>query len=288
MELAWKAERKATKFAAFLFASSVGPRACSCIEPLPGDNRFSAEDWKKPPYCYWAQAFLLQQQWWHNVTHEVPGVVPHHEDVVSFTARQILDVLSPSNNPFTNPEVINRTLETGGANFVRGIQNWLEDVSRVAQGQPPAGAENFEVGREVAVTPGKVIYRNHLIELIQYSPATETVDAEPVLIVPAWIMKYYILDLSPHNSLVRYLVSQGRTVFCISWRNPGAEDRDLTMDDYLRMGVMASLEAINAIVPGQTKNVWHPSRCSRPRRISASQVSWLCSSTTAKCISSKA
>ncbi|HEX2841848.1 MAG TPA: alpha/beta fold hydrolase [Hyphomicrobium sp.] len=251
MELAWKAGRKANKFAAYLLASSVSQETCSCIESLPGDNRFSAEAWKKPPYCYWAQAFLLQQQWWHNVTHEVPGVVPHHEDVVSFTARQILDVFSPSNNPFTNPEVIGRALETGGANFVQGFQNWLEDVSRVAQGQPPVGTETFEVGREVAVTPGKVVYRNHLIELIQYSPTTETVYAEPVFIVPAWIMKYYILDLSPHNSLVRYLVSQGRTVFCISWRNPGAGDRDLTMDDYLRMGVMASLEAINAIVPGQ-------------------------------------
>ena len=146
--------------------------------------------------------------------------MPHHEDVVSFIARQLLDMYSPSNNPFTNPEVIDRTLNSGGMNFVQGVQNWVEDVSRVATGRPPVGTESFVVGRDVAVTPGKVVFRNHLIELIQYAPVTETVMAEPILIVPAWIMKYYILDLSPNNSLIRYLVQQGYTVFCISWRNP--------------------------------------------------------------------
>jgi polyhydroxyalkanoate synthase len=145
--------------------------------------------------------------------------------------------------------VVERTIQTGGANFINGVQNWLEDVSRLATGQPAVGAENFVVGRDVAITPGKVVYRNHLVELIQYAPATATVLAEPVLIVPAWIMKYYILDLSPENSLVRYLVGQGHTVFCLSWRNPDAKDRDLTMDDYRRLGIMAALDAVSAIVP---------------------------------------
>ena len=141
-----------------------------------------------------AQAFLLNQQWWHNVTHEVPGVERHHEGGVSFITRQLLDVLSPSNNPLTNPEVIQRARETGGANFIEVWKNWTEDMQRQLAERPPVGAEGFVVGRDVAVTPGKVIFRNHLIELIQHAPSTPTVHAEPILIVPAWIMKYYILD----------------------------------------------------------------------------------------------
>ncbi len=251
LELIDKASRKAGRLLAYCAAAASNPDVPPCIEPLPGDYRFLAEGWHKHPYNFLAQAFLLNQQWWHNVTHEVPGVTPHHEEVVSFAARQFLDMFSPSNSPFTNPEVIEKTIESGGANFFQGFQNWVEDVERLATGQPPVGTENFQVGKDVAVTPGKVIYRNHLIELIQYAPTTDTVLAEPVLIVPAWIMKYYILDLSPQNSLIRYLVGQGHTVFCISWLNPTANDRDLTMDDYRRLGVMAALDAVSAIVPGR-------------------------------------
>lgn len=249
LELAYKAGRKASRLAAHLVAALTRPDAPPCIEPLPGDHRFSAEAWRKQPYSFWSQTFLLNQQWWHNVTHEVPGVSRHHEDVVSFAARQLLDMASPSNMPFANPEVIEKARETGGGNFIQGLYNWLEDCNRLLTGQPPVGAEDFVVGRDVAVTPGKVVYRNHLIELIQYAPSTQTAWAEPVLIVPAWIMKYYILDLSPENSLIRHLVGEGHTVFCISWRNPGSEDRDLTLEDYRREGVMAALDAVTAIVP---------------------------------------
>ena len=250
LELTIKASQKAARLGAHIAAAGLDSDEPPCIEPLPGDYRFTNEGWRKPPYNFWAQAFLLHQQWWHNVTHGVPGVTPHHEDVVSFAARQCLDMFSPSNIPFANPEVVEKTIATGGQNFVQGFRNWLEDASRVATQQPPVGTEKFVVGKDVAVTPGKVVYRNRLIELIQYSPATETVFAEPILIVPAWIMKYYILDLSPQNSLIRYLVGQGHTVFCISWLNPGASDRSLIMDDYRRLGVMAALDAISAIVPG--------------------------------------
>ena len=249
LDLVYKALRKSGRLANYLALASTQPHARPCIEPLRGDNRFRAKGWERQPFSFWAQAFLLNQQWWHNVTHEVPGVTPHHEEIVSFVTRQLLDVFSPSNNPFANPEVIERTIKTGGANFAEGFHNWLEDVGRQAQGRPPVGTENFVVGKDVAVTPGKVVLRNHLIELIQYAPTTPTVFAEPVLIVPAWIMKYYILDLSPHNSLIRYLVGQGYTVFCISWRNPTGADRDLTLDDYRRLGVMSALEAVSAIVP---------------------------------------
>jgi len=249
-ELGLKAARKAARLQAYALQAMTGANVAPCITPLPGDDRFSDPAWGAWPYGYMAQSFLLTQQWWHNVTREVPGVSPHHQDVVSFLAKQMLDVLSPSNLPFTNPEVIRRTRETGGANLVQGVQNWIEDQSRKSAGAPPVGVDAFLPGRDVAVTSGAVVYRNHLMELIQYSPTTAEVQAEPVLIVPAWIMKYYILDLSPQNSLIRYLVDQGHTVFCISWRNVTAEDRDLSLDDYRTHGFMAALAAVNAIVPG--------------------------------------
>ncbi|MFN3612449.1 PHA/PHB synthase family protein [Tepidimonas sp.] len=251
MELGVKAGRKWQRLMAYLMASAMDPQAAPVITPLPGDRRFAGEAWAKPPFSWMSQAFLLLQQWLHNVTHEVPGVTKHHEDVVSFAAKQILDVCAPSNNPFTNPEVVARTWATGGMNLVKGWQNWLQDVVRQIRQEPPEGVEAFTPGRDVAVTPGKVIFRNHLIELIQYTPTTETVYPEPVLIVPAWIMKYYILDLSPENSLIRWLVAQGHTVFAISWRNPGAEDRDLTLEDYRRLGVMAALDEITRLMPDQ-------------------------------------
>jgi len=190
------------------------------------------QDWQRWPYSFLYQAFLLNQQWWHNATTGVRGVSQRHEEMVEFAARQILDVLSPSNFLLTNPEILRQTLSKGGANLVSGGRNLVEDWERAVSGKRPVGSEKFVVGRDVAATPGKVIYRNRLIELIQYEPTTAEVRPEPVLIVPAWIMKYYILDLSPHNSLVKYLIEQGFTVFMVSWKNPGPADRDLGMEDY--------------------------------------------------------
>ncbi|MGC9194730.1 MAG: PHA/PHB synthase family protein [Syntrophobacteraceae bacterium] len=220
-----------------------------CFSPTQEDNRFRGAEWKRWPFNGLAQGFLMIESFWQSATTGIHGLSCHHENVVSFTIRQILDIFAPSNFILTNPEVLNRTREQSGANLFRGWQNFVQDSNRALLREKPVGAEEFRVGKNIAVTPGKVVYRNTLIELIQYSPTTARVYAEPILIVPAWIMKYYILDLSPHNSLVNHLVNKGYTVFMISWKNPDSEDRDICLDDYRRLGVMAALDAISAIVP---------------------------------------
>jgi polyhydroxyalkanoate synthase subunit PhaC len=250
LQLVDKAMRKTARFANYAYrCARSGGNAEKCIEPLPQDHRFVGEDWQKWPYNFIYQGFLLQQQWWHNATNHVRGVSKRHEDMVEFMARQILDMFAPSNFPITNPEVLRRTVTSGGLNLVTGFQNFIEDWERAVSGKRPIGTENFTVGRDVAVTPGKVVYRNRLIELIQYAPATAEVRPEPILVVPAWIMKYYILDLSPHNSLVKYLTEQGFTVFMISWKNPEPEDRDIGLEDYRTLGVMSAFDAIGTIMP---------------------------------------
>ena len=221
------------------------------VQPAVEDRRFRAPEWQQWPFNYLHQSFLFKQQWWAAATHGVQGVEKHHENMVAFAARQWLDIFSPGNQLATNPVVLQRTLQQGGANLLRGALNAADDLQRLAADQGPAGVEDFVVGRDVAITPGKVVLKNRLMELIQYTPTTATVHPEPILIVPAWIMKYYILDLSPHNSLIGYLVDQGHTVFCVSWKNPGYEDRDLGMDDYLELGFHAALDAVTTIVPGQ-------------------------------------
>jgi polyhydroxyalkanoate synthase len=252
LELVEKAVKKTSRFANYAGMCACNPdTAETCITPLPQDKRFTGEDWQKWPFNAMSQAFLLNQQWWHNATTGVEGVTEQHENVVTFATRQILDVFSPSNYPMTNPEVLSKTYQQGGMNLLRGWQNFLEDASRLNTGKKPVGADAFEVGRNMATTAGKVVYRNHLIELIQYAPTTDKVRPEPILIVPAWIMKYYILDLSEQNSLVRYLTSQGFTVFMLSWKNPDADDRDLGMDDYLSLGIMDAVDAVSTITEGQ-------------------------------------
>ena len=247
-----KAVRKMVRLAMYAGKSMQGDAVPPCIEPLPQDHRFAGEGWRQWPYNLIYQSFLLTQQWWYNATTDNRGVNKQNEAIVSFVTRQILDMFSPSNSPLTNPEILKATMEEGGQNLVRGWNNFLADIQDRIEGKRPDGSiDTFVVGRDVAVTPGQVIFRNHLIELIQYRPATTQVYAEPILVVPAWIMKYYILDLSPHNSMIRYLVENGHTVFTISWTNPTAEDRDLGLEDYRQDGVMAALDAIAAIHSGR-------------------------------------
>ena len=221
------------------------------VAPLANDHRFIDPAWGDPPFSVIYQAFLLSEQWWNSAATGLRGVSRQHENMVAFMTRQVLDMWSPSNFLLTNPRVLERTFATGGKNLWIGASNLIEDWCRAASGHKPVGTEEFPVGKRVAATPGKIVLRNDLIELIQYTPQTADVHPEPVLIVPAWIMKYYILDLSPENSLIRYLVEAGHTVFAISWRNPCAKDRDTGMADYRLEGPMAALDAISTICPGR-------------------------------------
>ena len=221
----------------------------SLIAPQPQDRRFSHPGWATPPFNLAAQGFLSMERWWHSAATGVRGVARQNEAIVEFTLRQMLDTMSPSNFAFSNPAVIEQTLQSGGENFVNGLQNWLGDLMRLSVGRGIDDAENFVVGKQVAISPGKVVFRNELIELIQYTATTAQVRPEPILIVPAWIMKYYILDLTPQDSLVKFLTDQGFTVFMISWRNPTSKDRNLSLEDYRTLGVHAALETVNKIVP---------------------------------------
>ncbi|KTD07796.1 PHA synthase [Legionella jamestowniensis] len=224
----------------------------------PGDGRdvrFHTDSWQSWPWEIYAENFLQFEDWWRRATTGIPGVPSHVERTVSFCARQIIDALSPSNFVLTNPDLFQETISTLGLNLFHGTKLAIQDRLERIFDIPPEGVENFVPGEHVAITPGKVVFRNHLIELIQYEATTKTVYKEPVLILPAWIMKYYILDLSPHNSLVKWLVSQGHTVFIVSWRNPRGKDRHLGLDDYHRLGAMAAINAVSKRIPNTKINL---------------------------------
>ena len=218
------------------------------IPPDPDDHRFTSHEWQRRPYNLLVQAVLLGEAWLETVVRSPSGVGPRNEKIVDFTMHQWLDMISPSSIPWLNPEVIKATRSSNGLNLVNGLTNFLHDLANQQSGAAPTG--NFVVGRDLAATSGEVVFRNELIELIQYAPVTGKAGAEPVLIVPAWIMKYYILDLSPSNSMIRFLVSQGHSVFAISWRNPGADMRDTSFDDYRSKGTMAAIGAVETICGG--------------------------------------
>ncbi|MCW5658918.1 MAG: polyhydroxyalkanoic acid synthase [Burkholderiaceae bacterium] len=213
------------------------------------DRRFATEAWSKWPFNVYARAYQNSAALMTEAVRGVAGVTDYHTQLLEFAVRMVLDASTPSNYLGSNPELLTLTQQEVGQNLLRGMQHWLEDLRRTVEGAAPVGTDAFEVGKSVAVTPGKVVLRDELIELIQYTPTTKTTHAEPLLIVPAWIMKYYILDLSPRNSLVKYLVDQGHTVFMISWKNPDESDREVGMDDYVAQGLRAALDAVTAIVP---------------------------------------
>ncbi len=207
------------------------------------DPRYADPAWSAWPYNVFAQSHLAVQSWWDAATRDIPGVADKHSDIVNFTARQWIDMASPANFALTNPKVMQRTRAEGGQNLLRGARYWLDDFNRLIS-QKPRQSSALKVGETLATTPGDVVLRNDLMELIRYRPNGKTVHPEPILIVPAWIMKYYILDLTDERSLVAYLRDQGFEVYVISWKNPGAEDSDMSMQDYADLGVRASLAKI--------------------------------------------
>lgn len=219
--------------------------------PCSDDPRFRSESWNQWPWRYYASGFSYHQNFWKIATSDISGLAPEYQRILSFMTRQRLDSVSPTNFIWTNPDLTQKTMESGGGNLVTGYFNALEDCRRKITGEPLVGMENFKVGENVALSQGKVVFRNDLIEVIQYSPQTEEVCKEPILLLPAWIMKYYILDLSPNNSMVKWLVSQGHPVFVVSWKNPDSQDRDKGMDCYVSEGSLAAINVVSDIIPNE-------------------------------------
>jgi polyhydroxyalkanoate synthase len=226
-------------------------RAAGGAPLAPGHDElgFSDAAWNVWPFNAYAHAYANWASWWQQALEPPAATADPKLSRMSFAGRLLLEAGSPANFLQTNPELLNKTAAESGQNLIRGLKYWLEDAQRALGGGRAAGTEQFEVGKEVAVTPGRVVFRNRLIELLQYAPQSPAVYAEPILITPAWIMKYYILDLSPRNSLVRYLVEKGHTVFMISWKNPNAADRELGLDDYLQLGFLDALAEVRRIIP---------------------------------------
>ncbi len=216
-------------------------------EARPFDRRFRDEAWRRWPYSMWASNFLALERWWDDATRDLHGADPHNLALVNFLGRQALDAAAPTNFLFTNPVALARTRHELGANLARGAANFWRDFAAARRGERPQAALAWRPGETVAVTKGAVVKRTPLAEVIQYAPATDKVRPEPVVIVPAWIMKYYILDLEPRDSLIKALTEAGFTVFAISWLNPTGADRDVGFEDYYTEGVRPALEAALAI-----------------------------------------
>jgi polyhydroxyalkanoate synthase len=225
----------------------VGEEAPPAIAPAPRDKRFADPEWKSNQFFdFVMQAYLLSTRWAHDLVRDAEGLDPHTRKKAEFYVQQITNALAPSNFVLTNPEVLRETLASSGDNLVRGMKMLAEDIEagggtlRIRQSDP----SNLQVGVNMATTPGKVIYQNELMQLIQYTPSTENVLRTPLLIVPPWINKFYILDLKPEKSYVKWCVDQGITVFLISWVNPDKTLGKKTFDDYMKQGPLAAMDVI--------------------------------------------
>lgn len=228
----------------------LGQQVEPIVEPAPGDNRFKDPEWSENPFFdFIKQAYLLTSHWAEDLVESTEGLEERKKRRAEFYLEQILTALSPSNFPFTNPEVIRVTLDTNAENLAKGMAKLLEDLERSGDllkiRQTDLGA--FKVGENLAVTPGKVIFQNEIFQLIQYAPATDTVYETPLLIVPPWINKYYILDLVPEKSFVKWFVEQGFTIFMMSWVNPGPELADKSFEDYMHQGVRTACDVVRQV-----------------------------------------
>ena len=225
----------------------MGMETSPVIQADPKDKRFRDDAWQQNEiFDFIKQSYLLSARYVTKTVGDVEGLDPKTARKVDFYARQFVDAMSPSNFVLTNPEVLRKTAETGGENLLRGLNNLLTDLER-GHGKlsiKMTDRDAFKLGENIAVSPGKVVYQNELMQLIQYSPSTDAVLKRPLLILPPWINKFYILDLRPKNSFVRYAVSQGHTVFMVSWVNPDEQLADAGFEDYMKKGVFAALDAI--------------------------------------------
>ena len=219
------------------------------IAPDPRDKRFADPEWSQNQFFdFIKQAYLLGTHWADGLVRNAKELDPHTRQKAEFYMRQLANALAPSNFVLTNPELLRETLSSNAENLVRGMQMLAEDIDEKGNVViRQTDATMFEVGRNLAVTPGKVIYQNELMQLIQYAPSTESVLQVPLLIVPPWINKFYILDLTPEKSFIRWCVDQGLTVFVISWVNPDARLARMGFEDYMRLGPLAALEAIEKV-----------------------------------------
>ena len=223
-----------------------GEPAPAVASPEPGDRRFSSREWSDSPfYDYLRQSYLINAEFAAKLAELMPADNDHARGKLRFLTRQLVDAMAPSNFAATNPDFIKTALATEGRSISVGLQNLLEDIGKGSISMTDAAA--FDVGRNLAVTPGAVVFENELMQLIQYAPLTETVGRAPLVMVPPCINKYYILDLQPENSLVRYAIEQGHTVFMVSWVNPKPSHGHLTWDDYLERGALEALKVASSI-----------------------------------------
>ena len=250
LELFERAQANASQVMAYAMGAGFRDKGQTApFAPKPYDHRFEDSAWDGYPFNLWKQGFLAVQDWWDHATDDIRGLQKQDADRAKFQVRQMLDLVSPSNFPLTNPEIISATTRERGRNLIEGATHFTQDLMQTLTQEHKPAPEGFQIGPDLACTPGKVVFRNDLFELIQYAPQTKETHPDPILFIPAWIMKYYVLDLSPHNSMVKYLVAQGFTVFMISWCNPTAEQAELSLEDYRKRGVLAAMDEINKIMP---------------------------------------